>query len=342
MAGYLRERPAEYERCVGLARTLDVNRAAVALYEAASREELLDRAREIYPPDFVGGLPSFWAAMLAGERSASYEETNVTLAGRELNILETCIVAPGHETTGDRIYLADVDVTERRRAIDLLARYRLLFAEARDIMLFVRAADGRIVEANAAAEATYGYSRQELLELDISGLRMPDQRADRRAAGGRDGRWLLFESEHRRKDGSVFPVEVSSRGIVTVDGDTLLLSVIRDISDRKRTENELRHDGAARGHPRGDRRGAGRHGRAARSLHRRPSAAGGRALLCDRCRARLGRADRVDPYGGAAARHRQDRGAGRILSKPGRLYETEMFLIRQHAAAGAESWPAST
>ena len=52
---------------------------------------------------------------------------------------------------------------------------------------------------------------------------------------------ILFETTHQRKDGSVFPVEVSSRGIITIDGQTMLLNVIRDISDRKHTENELAH-----------------------------------------------------------------------------------------------------
>ena len=120
VVGFLREHPAEYDRCVELARVLDVNRAAVSLFEASSRDELLARAADLYPPGMVVGLPFFWAAMLAGERSASYEEANLTLAGRELRILETCIVAPGHENTFDRVYIADVDVTERRRAEDLL------------------------------------------------------------------------------------------------------------------------------------------------------------------------------------------------------------------------------
>ena len=161
-------RPSTSAACA-LARTLDVNRAAVALYEASSREELFERETSSTPPGYVGGLPAFWAAVLAGERSASYEETNVTLAGRELQVIETCTRrARARGRPGDRVYVADVDVTEQRRAIDLLARYRLLFAEARDIMLFVRAADGRILEANAAAEATYGYTREELLALDCS------------------------------------------------------------------------------------------------------------------------------------------------------------------------------
>ena len=238
LAAYLQEHPAEYKHCVALARILDVNRAAIALFEASSREELLERGDALYPPGNMTGLSLFWAAMLAGERSASFEETNLTMAGRELHIRETCSVAPGHEDAFDRIYVADVDMTERRLAEDLLARYRLLATEARDIMLFVRAADGAIREANAAAEAAYGYSREELLQLTIHDLRAAavEPWSSERIRAAEDA-GLLFETEHRRKDGSVFPVEASSRGIVTLDDGTLILSVVRDITDRKRTEN---------------------------------------------------------------------------------------------------------
>ncbi len=122
VAGYLHRHVDEYERCLGLAHTLDANRAAVALFEAAGRDEAIARQDELYPQGTVGGLAKFWAAMLAGRRSATYEEVNLTLAGRELHVLETANVAPGHEDSFDRVYLADVDVTERRLAESALTR----------------------------------------------------------------------------------------------------------------------------------------------------------------------------------------------------------------------------
>lgn len=338
VAAYLVEHPAEREHCVKLARTLDVNRAAVALFEASGRDDLLERADELYPSGAATGLPILWAAMLAGERSASYEEANVTLTGRELHVLETCIVAPNHERAFDRVYIADVDVTERREATELLSRYRLLFAEARDIMLFVRAEDGRIMEANSAAEAAYGYSRAELLRLDIHGLRIDDRRASAEqmkaaAAGG-----VLFETEHRRKDGSRFPVEVSSRGIIAFDGSTLLLSVIRDITDRKLTEHELAQAGE----------------RLERTVQtavaalgatvelRDPYTAGHQRRVAELACAIAAELDwekgRIETLRTAALLH--DIGKivvpAEILSKPGRLSENEMQLIRQHAHAGAD------
>jgi signal transduction histidine kinase len=50
---------------------------------------------------------------------------------------------------------------------------------------------------------------------------------------------ISFDALHRRKDGTLFPVEVSSRG-AELGGERLLLSVVRDITERKRAEDELR------------------------------------------------------------------------------------------------------
>ena len=126
---YLREHTDEYERCMDLGRTLDANLAAVALFEAPSRDEAIARQGELYPAGSVSGLPAFWAGLLAGQASASSEETNLTLEGHTLLVLETASVARGHEDDWGRVYLADVDVTARRQAEqqlrEALARQRL-------------------------------------------------------------------------------------------------------------------------------------------------------------------------------------------------------------------------
>jgi HD-GYP domain-containing protein (c-di-GMP phosphodiesterase class II) len=112
--------PREYALCIDLCREVDANRAAVKLLEAESREELLARNSELYRRDSDRGIYHLWAAMLAGERSVTFEEANLSLKGRELHILETCTVVPGHERTFDRVYVADVDITDRKRAEEAL------------------------------------------------------------------------------------------------------------------------------------------------------------------------------------------------------------------------------
>jgi len=124
----------------------------------------------------------------------------------------------------------------RRREQEVLRRYELLAANCHDIILFVRGSDGRILEANAAATAAYGYGREELQARTIHDLRAGETRAlTAHQMDEADLRGLLFDTVHRRRDGSTFPVEVSSRG-TTLAGDRVLLSVIRDITERKRVE----------------------------------------------------------------------------------------------------------
>ncbi|MEG6523812.1 PAS domain S-box protein [Desulfotomaculum sp. 1211_IL3151] len=131
------------------------------------------------------------------------------------------------------------DISVRKRAEEVLQRYHLLFKSVNDIILMMDT-EGKILEANEAAEKIYGYSRQELLALKIIDLRASEDMRNydeqfRRSFGGE----FLFETMHRRKDGSCFPVEVSSLGVTQVAGSSLLLSVIRDISQRKRAEAEM-------------------------------------------------------------------------------------------------------
>ncbi|HEX2999687.1 MAG TPA: PAS domain S-box protein, partial [Armatimonadota bacterium] len=128
----------------------------------------------------------------------------------------------------------------RRRAEETLARYQLLAAHTRDIILFARCRDGRIVEANEAALQAYGYTREELLSLTIPTLRDPETEApaqDSIAEAAPQG--TLYETQHRRSDGSSFPAEVSSQPML-LDGEEVLLCIVRDISERVRLEAQLR------------------------------------------------------------------------------------------------------
>lgn len=131
------------------------------------------------------------------------------------------------------------DISERIQRRRLLERYQSLCRHARDIILFV-GPGGAILEANEAAFKMYGYSAAEILKLNIRDLRALSHRAELGAqleAAGRES--TLFETMHRTKSGSVFPVEVNATP-VTIGGERLILSIIRDISHRKGIEEALK------------------------------------------------------------------------------------------------------
>ncbi|MHB9096392.1 MAG: PAS domain S-box protein [Syntrophales bacterium] len=132
-----------------------------------------------------------------------------------------------------------VDITARKQAEAKLRRYELLADRHRDVILFIGLDGGRILEANDAATRAYGYSYEQLLTMTIHDLRGADVgrlTAEQITMAFDQG--LLFEMVHRRQDGSAFPVEVSAQG-AEIGGRRILISVVRDITERKRIESEL-------------------------------------------------------------------------------------------------------
>ena len=131
------------------------------------------------------------------------------------------------------------DITEKRKADLIAEQYRELSMRARDVILFIDQATGRIVEANRSAEETYEYSREELCTKTISELRAPETLAELGAQySAADERGIQFETVHKRKDGTHFPVEVDAMGS-TVGGRRLIVSIIRDITERRKQEDTL-------------------------------------------------------------------------------------------------------
>lgn len=116
------------------------------------------------------------------------------------------------------------------------ARYRLLVDNATDA-IFVSTPDGRIVDANEAAVTLTGYSRDELVKLSSLDLIVPEQHEEvkerfRRTAAGEETR---ADRLFRRKDGTIFPVEVSAGRL----SDDRYMSIARDITGRKQAQRAL-------------------------------------------------------------------------------------------------------
>ena len=135
-----------------------------------------------------------------------------------------------------RFYRRQYEV-ERQRS-SLAQRYEYLTRFANDIIL-VTDQNLKIVEANDRAVASYGYEREELLQLDLKHLYPPgSELIDSLVGHVEEEKGLIFETLQQRKDGTTFPVEVSLR-LQEVDGEKLFQEIIRDITERKRTEKVL-------------------------------------------------------------------------------------------------------
>ena len=117
--------------------------------------------------------------------------------------------------------------------------FRDIAEQARDIILGV-SVDGSICYANQTAVAAYGYTQDELQRMHIRDLRAPGTLAELATqleaakAGG-----ILFRTVHVRRNGDIFPVEVSSRKAQMKSVD-MIVSIVRDITISTRVEKECR------------------------------------------------------------------------------------------------------
>ncbi|MFC7131722.1 MULTISPECIES: PAS domain S-box protein [Salinibaculum] len=107
--------------------------------------------------------------------------------------------------------------------------------------VFVVDLDGNYVDANRAAVERLGYARTELLSMGPVDISPPEQarRADERLREIAENETLVFESVQVAADGTEIPVEINARRI-TYRGEPAVLSVVRDVSDRKERTRRLR------------------------------------------------------------------------------------------------------
>ena len=122
----------------------------------------------------------------------------------------------------------------------ILKHFEILTKHAND-NIFLVDDNENIVFANEKASDTYQYLNEELLGMaakDLRSLKEKDGYSKLRAKlHGTDG--IVYETEHTRKDGSVFPVEASTRAIV-INNKSFYQSIVRDITERKNAEEALK------------------------------------------------------------------------------------------------------
>jgi diguanylate cyclase (GGDEF)-like protein/PAS domain S-box-containing protein len=118
-------------------------------------------------------------------------------------------------------------------------RYRILFDLATDCLM-VLDMEGTIRDINRTGHERLGFTRDELVGMHITELDPPEfaAKVPKRLDDIEKHGFAVFESAHRRKDGTPMPVEINTR-IIDLEGEKMIFSVIRDISERKSAEQRI-------------------------------------------------------------------------------------------------------
>lgn len=205
-------------------------------------------ANSIHEDDRERVIAAILAAGRAGEEFELQWRVNLPSDQAPRWLLSRGRPVVGPEGAPERYYGVVLDVSELKNAEEALRaserRYRLLYESQRDP--FVRVGmDGRILEFNELYRDMLGFSDEELCALTHQELTPEKWHAMEEAIVREQilqrGYSDVYEKEYRRKDGKVFPVEL--RTVLSKDGNDApdaMWGIVRDISDRKLSEQILR------------------------------------------------------------------------------------------------------
>ncbi|MFZ1517667.1 MAG: PAS domain-containing sensor histidine kinase [Ignavibacteriaceae bacterium] len=137
-----------------------------------------------------------------------------------------------------RLHFLTKTLTLRKEKDALSERYTSLTKYANDVILSIDK-NGIILEANQKAFDLYGYNQKELIGMDLLHLsqdRNKDIKVIFSSVNNPEG--ILYETNQRRKNGTIVPVEISAKLIKQAD-EEILLAIIRDNTERKKLELDL-------------------------------------------------------------------------------------------------------
>jgi two-component system sensor kinase FixL len=237
----------------GTMEILEVNRSFLDNFNV-SREEVLGKtchqiAHHLDLPCYEMNIDCPVAVTRSSGETATAEHIHLDRDGRPLYFEITTCPLKNEKGEVDRIIHLSRNITDRKRAEEAMReseeKYRTLFNQSVDA-IYLHDAEGNILDVNRVSVLYSGYSKEELLSLTVFDLHPDKTRKDEIMR--KWGQWPLgqrftIEASHRRKDNSVYPVEVTT-GRVHFGNRELILASVRDITERKQAEEALRrsHD----------------------------------------------------------------------------------------------------
>jgi len=140
-----------------------------------------------------------------------------------------------------REHVTQTLIDNEAKLIESEKRYRMIFENANDGII-IHDTEGTIFDVNKNMYTRLGYSKEKMLKMRLADLVSPEytEKIEGRTKDLEKDGVAIFESGDRRKDGSILPVEVSAR-IIEYKGQKAILSVVREITQRKMAEDLIKN-----------------------------------------------------------------------------------------------------
>jgi PAS domain S-box-containing protein len=225
-------------------RLLDCNDAFARIFGYDSRDEAMKHPVEDF---YVSpkAREDFIAALQIGGALLDFESQGRRKDGSLIWLLESASLVPGEEAELAEIEGMLIDITERKRTEEALReseeKYRLTFNTSPDSVNINRLEDGLYVDINDGFTKLTGFTREDAIGRTSLEINIWNDPADRQklVQGLREkGYYENLEAHFRRKDGSI-GIGLMSARVFSLNGMPHIISITRDITERRRLEEEL-------------------------------------------------------------------------------------------------------
>ena len=246
---YFDSHPEQVARCIEQIKVVDVNQAALKLFGARSKVEIRNNLSLMIPEEAHEDFREELINIAEGKSAFEWQGINHTLAGERRAVVMRWSVAVGHEDKLDKVILSVEDVTERKRAEQALEEERNLLRTMIDNLpdrIYVMDTQGRKTVSNHADWKACGVTRMEDVlgktDLDIYPADLAAEFWALDKAVIDSGRPVI-NHEERGLDSQGKPVLVLSTKVPLRNAQGKVIGLVgigRDVTERKRTEEQIR------------------------------------------------------------------------------------------------------
>lgn len=171
---------------------------------------------------------------------AVYQNEKLIQTREELRLLNEQLESAVEERTSDLREEMNMSNQIAERLRESEEKFRKIFEDHVAVKLLIDPVSGEIIDANKAAANYYGWSREEFKGMKMDKINTLTFKEIKKEMGNAVSKTKThFEFRHRLKDGSIRDVEVLS-SIIKIRNKDVLHSIVRDITDRKQSEEEIR------------------------------------------------------------------------------------------------------
>ncbi|NMC77128.1 MAG: PAS domain S-box protein, partial [Candidatus Methanofastidiosa archaeon] len=234
------------KKCVPLVKIIDFNQSVLKLYNAKDKKEYLNNLSNVLSESSFNMFKEAMICIAEGKTYLFGEDKNYTIDGKELDVIVTWSVVPGHEKNYDRVYVSDLDITYKKRAEEALReseeKYRRIVDTANE---GIWAMDENYLTTfvNPKMSEMIGYAPEEMIGKRVEYFMFKEDLGDHsdKMKSRTAGISQKYERRFKKKNGQELLTIVSATPLMDHEGNFKgSFGMFTDITERKKSEEIIR------------------------------------------------------------------------------------------------------